>query len=90
MTTRTSALTGMRRSKILVESARIGIKHYRREKALKLLFKTNRPCTKTAMVLALQAQEQDIEQLRQNGDGNYRAQRHVQVMTALIAEARRV
>ncbi|MCF6305475.1 MAG: DUF6477 family protein [Rhodobacteraceae bacterium] len=89
MTIKPTLLAGLRRPGILIESARIGVKHYQREKALNRLFKTNRPNAKTALVSALKAREQDIENLRQLGDGTYRAQHHVQVMTALIAEARR-
>ena len=88
MIPKTTPLAGMRRPKILIESARIAVKNYKRESALNRLFKTKRPDTKAALVSALKQREQDIENLRKLGDGTYLAQAHVQVMTALIAEAR--
>ncbi len=88
MTIKSTALAGMRRPRILIESARIGEKVYRRSYVLNRLFKGKWPDSQKAIVASLLAQESDVESIRKLGDGTYDAYRHVLVMTALIAENR--
>lgn len=89
MTIKSTPLAGIRRPRILIEAARIGGRKYRRKTALNQIFKAKRPQSQNALILALRDRESEIEQLRQLGDGTYRAQKHVQILTALIVENRR-
>jgi len=89
MTHHTDLLAGMRRPQILLEAARIGGKSYRRDDILRRIFKTKRPGQQRALVLALIERESEFESLRHLGDGSYLAMKHVQIMTALLAENKR-
>ncbi|MFO1106375.1 MAG: DUF6477 family protein [Amaricoccus sp.] len=85
MTQATSVLTALRRPKILIRAARAGVLDYRRERDLKRLLRT----TRTDQALGtLLAEEDRLETTRTTGEGTYNLQRHVAVLTALIAEAR--
>lgn len=85
MTQATALLTALRRPKILIRAARAGVLDYRRERDLKRLLRT----TRTDQALGtLLAEEDRLETTRTTGEGTYNLQRHVAVLTALIAEAR--
>lgn len=80
-------LNAVRRPKILIRAARAGVSEYRRERDLKRLLKTVKSSPRHA-VTSLLAEETRLETTRASGEATYSVQRHVAVLTALIAEAR--
>lgn len=85
MTDFAAVLTELRRPKILIRAARAGLADYRPERDLRRLV---RGAPDQAMAPLL-AEERRLEATR-TGGGAYNIQRHVAVLTALLAEARRV
>jgi Family of unknown function (DUF6477) len=83
-------LTNVRRPKILVRAARAGVTDYRRERDLKRFMRNPKAISPDAVFETLLAEEARLEDVRTKGDATYSAQRHVAVLTALIAEARRL
>lgn len=81
-------LAAMRRPPILMQAVRHGLTHYRREPVLKRL-----AAGETAPLRALPhllAREARLEETRLKGEAGYSPARHVEVLVALVAEARRL
>ena len=77
----------LRRPKILVRAARIGVDLYRRDRDLKRVLKRShlpKPGKGMAPLIAL---EQEMESTRKEGNTTYSIPRHVEVLVALMAEA---
>lgn len=87
MTEANTLLTALRRPKILIRAARAGVVDYRRDRDLKRLLRTAKTASDQAIGTLL-AEEDRLETTRTSGEGSYNLQRHVAVLTALIAEAR--
>ncbi len=87
MTDLASMLTALRRPKILVRAARCGLADYRRERDLKRILRSPRAASGAA-IGSLLAEEGRLEAIRAAGEATYSLQRHVAVLTALLAEAR--
>ena len=83
-----SLLNTISRPKLLIRAARIGLENYRRERDLKRLTRSNRLPSHQRAVEDLFEQETQMEQTRLTGDAAYSATRHVEVLTALMAEIR--
>jgi hypothetical protein len=81
-------LTSVRRPRILVRAARAGVTDYRRDRDLKRFMRNPKAVSSDAVFGTLLAEEARLEDVRTRGDATYSAQRHVAVLTALIAEAR--
>lgn len=79
-------LNALRRPKLLVRAARMGVMHYRRDRDLGQVLRQKGGGG--SPVKALVEAEERLETTRQEGDSTYSIQRHVGVLTALIAEAR--
>ncbi|HMQ93844.1 MAG TPA: DUF6477 family protein [Amaricoccus sp.] len=88
MTDFASVLTALRRPKILIRAARAGVVDYRRERDLRRLLRTARFQANRPALDSLIAEENRLETNRTSGEATYSIQRHVAVLTALIAEAR--
>ncbi|WP_424931187.1 DUF6477 family protein [Amaricoccus macauensis] len=88
MTDTTSLLSALRRPRILIRAARAGVAEYRRERDLKRFIKNPKSVSSEAAFNTLLGEEMRIEMIRARGDATYSVQRHVAVLTALIAEAR--
>ncbi len=88
MTDFVTLLNALRRPKILIRAARAGVVDYRRDRDLKRLLRQPRSAGTAQAVLSLLAEETRLEEDRARGDGAYNLQRHVAVLTAIIAEAR--
>lgn len=88
MTDFSNTLSAVRRPKILIRAARAGLADYRRDRDLKRILKAARPAGDRNVLVPLLAEEERIETQRQEGDATYSVQRHVAVLTALIAEGR--
>lgn len=88
MTDLSHVLTALRRPKILIRAARAGVVDYRRDRDLKRLLRTGKPASGERALGTLIAEEGRLEANRTSGEATYSIQRHVAVLTALIAEAR--
>jgi hypothetical protein len=83
-----NVLNALCRPKILIRAARAGVVDYRRERDLKRLLRTPRAAAPNQAIGTLLVEEGRLESTRTAGDGNYNLQRHVALLTAIIAEAR--
>lgn len=81
-------MTTLRRPRLLVRAARFGLSDYVRDRDLKRMFAPDAPPRPGAAVKSLMVREAEIEAIRQSGGAAYSAARHVEVLTALIAESR--
>ena len=86
MTDFAAVLTELRRPRILIRAARAGLADYRPERDLRRLVRSS----PEAALAPLLAEERRLEATRTGGAGAYNIQRHVAVLTALLAEARRI
>jgi len=83
-----SRLQTLCRPKLLVHAARIGLKDYNRDRALKRLFQDESTPAPGLAFEPLWEHEQAVNQTRQEGGATYSPARHVEVLAALINEAR--
>ena len=81
-------LAALRRPKILIRAARAGVADYRRERDLKRLLKAGHGRAPRLVLDILLAEEDRLETNRASGETAYNLQRHVALLTAIIAEAR--
>lgn len=88
MTNLAALLENLRRPKILIRAARSGVNGFRRERDLKRIFPTTRMDGGRNAIVPLMAEEQRLEECRVTGNATYSIQRHVIVLTAIMAEAR--
>jgi hypothetical protein len=79
-------LDNLRRPRLLIHAARFGLTDYRRERDLKRLIDV--PTSTEAAVNQLLAQEGRLEEHRKRGDAGYSIASHIEVLIALLAEAR--
>jgi hypothetical protein len=81
-------ISSLRRPRLLIRAARIGVAEYRRERDLtRLMKRADLPCPQNALTSLLD-EELQLEEIRKRGDGSYSPMRHVEVLIALMAEAR--
>jgi Family of unknown function (DUF6477) len=90
MTDLATILAALRRPKILVRAARAGVVDYRRERDLKRILRLPRAAAARHAIDHLLAEERRLEEVRAAGEATYSIQRHVAVLTAILAEARLV
>lgn len=84
----TDTLAALRRPRLLIRAARFGLAEYNRERDLKRLMRLScLPSPETA-VEGLMEEEARLESGRKAGDAAYSLARHVEVLIALMAEAR--
>jgi hypothetical protein len=88
MTDLATILAALRRPKILVRAARAGVVDYRRERDLKRILRLARGAAPRHALDQLLAEETRLEETRAAGEATYSIQRHVAVLTAILAEAR--
>lgn len=80
-------LSQLRRPRLLVRAARHGLQDYRRDRDLaRLIRATGLP--PEAALEALFETEELLEATRRAGDANYSIARHIEVLIAMMAEAR--
>lgn len=82
-----SAAMPLIRPRLLIETARIGARLYRRERDLAAALRGTTPGSPALIVARLGEAEQACEELRRNRSPAYRPAEHVQVLSALLAEA---
>jgi len=81
-------LSNLKRPRLLIRAARFGLQEYNRDRDLKRVMKTASAPTPQYAVNNLMAEEAELEESRQTGGANYSVARHVEVLIALMAEAR--
>ncbi len=83
-----SALGALRRPRLLNRAARHGLADYSRDRTLMRLIEGERTIAPEAAVKKLMQAEAQVEMNRQKGDGTYSVARHIELLIALMAEAR--
>lgn len=88
MTDLTTALRALRRPRILIRAARLGLEDYVRDRDLRRITgAATLPAPERALA-QLMDEEERLEGTRKTGDAAYSVCRHVEVLVALLAEAR--
>ncbi len=83
-----SRLAALRRPKLLVHAARLGLADYHRDRDLKrLMHRANLPSPGAAVTLLME-EEAELNATRKEGVAGYSPTRHVAVLIALLGEAR--
>ena len=88
MTDFLKVLSSLRRPRLLIRAARFGIEDYNRNRDLKRLLRGTPLPSPTKAVNTLMAEEARLEETRQSGDASYNVAKHVEILIALMAEAR--
>ncbi|MBE9635470.1 DUF6477 family protein [Salipiger mangrovisoli] len=83
-----SLLGALRRPRLLVRAARYGAADYRRDAHLPRLMGPGCPPRHAAALLRLLDMEADLDASRRDRAASYSAARHVEVLAAIIGEAR--
>lgn len=83
-----AVLSRLRRPKLLVRAARFGLADYSRERDLRRLMRAPTAPSPTVAVARLIEEEARLEEVRTLGGAAYSPARHVEVLIALMAEAR--
>lgn len=78
----------LKRPQLLVRAARAGLVDYNRKRDLKRLMRTTEAPAPDRAVTALLAEEERLEETRRQGDATYSFARHIEVLIAMMAEAR--
>jgi hypothetical protein len=86
MTDFRSILENLRRPRLLMQAARLGLAEYRRDRDLRRL--VNCGLSPEETVPKLISEEEQLETTRLSGDAAYSVTRHIEVLIALLAEAR--
>ena len=82
-----SLLSTLKRSKFLVQTARIGLESYQRDRDIsRILGVTKLPKTGEAILLLLEEEKQENQQRRDQA-AFYSYARHIEILTAIMAEA---
>lgn len=79
-------LANLRRPRLLMHAARFGLGDYRRDRDLRRL--ASLTGTPEQTVETLLSVEEGLEETRLAGDAAYSVARHIEVLIALLAEAR--
>ncbi len=88
MTDSMTLLKSLRRPRLLIRAARFGIIDYNRDRDLKRLMKSSSTPSPASAVDGLISEEARLEEIRKSGDASYSVGRHVEILIALMAEAR--
>ena len=88
MTDLLSLVSDLRRPKLLIRAARAGLCDYNRNRDLKRLMRVSSPPSPDRAVTALMAEEERLDDTRRQGDANYSLTRHIEILIAMMAEAR--
>lgn len=83
-----TVLNALRRPRLLIRAARFGLTDYRRDRDLSRLMRSATPPTPGKALGVLIEQEELLEATRRAGDATYSISRHVEVLIAMMAEAR--
>lgn len=78
----------LRRPRLLIRAARFGLQDYNRTRVLKRLTRSAQMPSPRGAVNSLLKAEAELEDARCTGLASYSVARHIEVLIALIAEAR--
>lgn len=78
----------LRRPRLLIKAALLGLRDYNRNRVLKRLISAPAAPRPGAAVTTLVCVEERLEAARRSGDASYTPSRHVEVLIALLAELR--
>ena len=81
-------LSRLRRPKLLIRAARFGLADYNRDRDLRRVMRAPAAPTPATAVSRLLEEEAHLEDIRKSGGAAYSPARHVEVLIALMAEAR--
>lgn len=81
-------LAGLKRPRLLIRAARHGLDEYRRDRDLHRLIGGARVPAPDEALPRLMREEARLEGIRGTGDAAYSLVRHIEVLIALMAEAR--
>jgi hypothetical protein len=84
----TTLLASLSRPRLLIRAARFGLEDYNRSRDLKRVMGTSTPPNPSRALDSLIEKEARLEENRKQGDATYSVARHVDVLIALMAEAR--
>jgi hypothetical protein len=82
------SIRNLRRPKLLIRAAHFGLADYSRTRDLARLTGLGTVPSPERAVTRLLADETEADALRRNGDASYSLRRHIELLVALIAEAR--
>lgn len=88
MTDILAQLTTLRRPRLLIRAARFGQADYNRTRDLKRVMRLSHLPTPAKALTQLIDEEARLEETRRMGEASYHVTRHVEVLIALMAEAR--
>lgn len=88
MTIADTPLNALRRPSLLIRAARFGLADYRRERDLRRLTNSGTLPSPHRALGILMSEEDALEQTRRAGDATYSITRHIEVLIALMGEAR--
>jgi hypothetical protein len=88
MTVTRETLTAIRRPRLLIRAARFGVEDYERSRDLKRILRSDVVPAVGRAVSRLVEMEADQEEARQRGDASYSIATHLEILIALMAEAR--
>ncbi len=82
-----SLMESICRPRLLIQAARIGVDDYNRKTSLRRLLRSAPPLGTGKTIAHLMNLEQVMEDKRLTGDASYSITRHVEVLSAMMAEA---
>ncbi len=88
MTDLIQLLSSLRRPRLLIRAARFGIADYNRDRDLKRLMRVPAAPSPQRALSRLISDEAVLEENRASGDASYSVAKHVDILIALMAEAR--
>ena len=88
MTSLLEALTRIHRPRLLIRAARHGMQDYNRNRDLKRILKGESLPVPSSALRRLMDMEALCEDTRQRGDAGYSVSSHLEILIALMAEAR--
>lgn len=83
-----SLLESLRRPRLLIRAARIGAREYRREVHLARILGLAPPERPGPVIMRLMEIEAALDERRRAAEGGYSVARHVEVLAAMMGEAR--
>ncbi|WP_348638967.1 DUF6477 family protein [Thioclava sp. DLFJ4-1] len=83
-----TAVAKLRRPRLLIRAARHGLSDYSRKRDLKRVMRMSELPRPGAALRALIAEEAALDQARRAGEATYSVARHIELLIALLAEAR--
>ncbi len=88
MTDFAQLLAELRRPRLLIRAARLGLADYNRSRDLRRIVRDVETIVPEHALAALMAAEAELEETRRAGAAHYSLSRHIDVLIALLAESR--